>query len=390
MKNHFVFRRQISAIMLLTLLSGLLGNAQRTAPKYTALEIGEDRTVTFRIQAPEAENVIVWGSWDPTRRIKMQQQDSLWVATIGPLEANAYEYEYMIDGVSALDPNSKMVTRDGAWIMNMLMVPGEGSQVYQALNVPHGTVQTVWYDSPTLETTRRMNIYLPPGYEKNNDSYPVLYLLHGGGGDEECWLSRGRTNFILDNLIASGEAQPMIVVMPNGNPNTSAAPLSRQISEQEQAGIGAMASGRFEKSLVSDIMPFVESNFRVLKGPEHRSISGFSMGGFHTQNITNAHPEMFQYIGVMSMGLFSAFNPQTGGDYNRDAHIKQLEAIKSANPKLYWIGMGNKDFLFQTGVKLRELYDEVGLKYEYLENEGTHDWMSWRMYLATLVPKFFK
>jgi enterochelin esterase family protein len=182
----------------------------------------------------------------------------------------------------------------------------------------------------------------------------------------------------------------MIVVMPNGNPNTSAAPLSRGITESEQAGIGSMASGRFEESLVSDIIPFVEANFRALQGAEHRALSGFSMGGFQTQNISNAHPEMFQYLGVMSMGLFSAFNAQTGGNYDRDAHIRQLQALKSAGPKLYWIGMGNKDFLFQTGVKLRELYDEVGLTYEYLENEGTHDWNSWRLYLTTLVPKFFK
>lgn len=388
MKNRLT--AYLRTAMALACLSAAPLSAQRTAPRYTALDIGPDRSVTFRIQAPDANQVVVWGSWDPSQRINMTKQDSLWVATVGPLEPNAYEYEYVVDGVSALDPNSKKVTRDGAWILNMLLVPGPGSEVYQANDVPHGSVHAVWYQSPTLGATRRMHVYLPPGYEKSSRSYPVLYLLHGGGGDEECWLSRGLTNFILDNQIASGQAEPMIVVMPNGNPATSGAPLSRPLSETEQAGIGSMASGRFEESLVQDIIPFVESNYRVLADPAHRAITGFSMGGFHTQNITNAHPELFKYIGVMSMGLFASFNAQTGQGYDKAAHVAQLQQIIAARPSLYWIGMGDKDFLYETGVKLRALYDEVGLPYEYLENQGTHDWNSWRLYLRELAPKFFK
>lgn len=227
--------------------------AQRTPPDYKAIEILEDHSVQFRIKAPEAEKVVVWGSWNPTERIEMVKSGDLFEAKVGPLEPNVYEYEYVIDGVSALDPNSK-----------------------------------------------------------------------------------------------------------------------------------------FEESLVKDIIPFVEGNYRAIPEPGKRAVAGFSMGGYQTQNITNAHPEMFGYIGVMSMGLFSSFNSDTGRDYDKDQHVSQLKAVKNAKPKLYWIGMGTDDFLYQTAVALRALYDEVGLPYEYMENPGTHDWNSWRMYLKTLAPRFFK
>jgi enterochelin esterase family protein len=238
---------------------------------------------------------------------------------------------------------------------------------------------------------RKMNIYTPPGYEKGKKKYPVMYLLHGGGGDEEVWLSRGRANYILDNLIASGKAEPMIVVITNGNPNTPGAPLSRPqaMNKTLAPGIGSMASGVFEKSLVADVIPYIEQNYRVIADANHRAITGFSMGGYQTQNITNAHPSMFKYIGVMSMGLFSSAlrGPNT---YDKAAHVAQLKAVQASQPKVYWIGMGNHDFLYDSGVKLRALYDEVGLKYSYRENEGTHDWNSWRMYLKEFSQLCFK
>ncbi|AYN68397.1 esterase [Euzebyella marina] len=389
-ENNLLIKIKFLGPSLFFLIACNLLEAQRTEPDYKALEILEDNSVQFRIKAPLAKSVVVWGSWDPSQRIDMIKKDSIFEAKVGPLPSNVYEYEYVIDGVSALDPNNKMVTRDGAWIMNMLQIPGEGASVYLANNVPHGEIRSVWYDSPTLNSTRRMHVYLPPNYKYGDKKYPVLYLLHGGGGDEECWLSRGRTNFILDNLIASGKAEPMIVVMPNGNPDTSAAPLSRNPEVKVEAGIGSMASQRFEKSLVNDIIPFVESEFRIDPSPEKRAVAGFSMGGYQTQNITNSHPEMFKYIGVMSMGLFSSFNASTDADYDKEAHISQLEALKKANPKMYWIGMGTDDFLYETGVKLRQLYDSIDFEYTYRENKGTHDWQSWRMYLAEITPQLFK
>jgi len=367
--------------------------AQRRPNNVVSTDIQPDNSVIFRIKAPEANKVEVSGTWPRALKntIPMIKKDSIFEVKVGPMPSDMYEYEFIVDGIPTLDPNSSLVTRDGAWIQGALFVPGAEADVYDTKNVPHGTLTSVWYSSPAIGMDRKMNIYTPPGYEKGNKKYPVMYLLHGGGGDEEVWLSRGRANYILDNLIASGKAEPMIVVITNGNPNTPGAPLSRPqaMNKTLPAGIGSMASGVFEKSLVEDVVPYIEKNYRVIADANHRALTGFSMGGYQTQNISNAHPEMFKYIGVMSMGLFSSAlrGPST---YSKEAHVKQLKALQASNPKVYWIGMGNHDFLYDSGVKLRALYDEVGLKYTYRENEGTHDWNSWRMYLKEFSQLCFK
>ena len=177
------------------------------------------------------------------------------------------------------------------------MVPGGLGDIIDVKPVRHGDLKAVWYDSPTVGTQqRRMFIYTPPGYDKSNKKFPVMYLLHGGGGDEEVWVSRGRANYIIDNLIAEGKAEPMIVVITNGDVNNIGAVLDRPAFQQKKdnTGIGAMAAGVFEKSLVKDVIPYIESNYRVIADANHRAITGFSMGGLHTQNVTNANPEMFK------------------------------------------------------------------------------------------------
>jgi enterochelin esterase family protein len=266
------------------------------------------------------------------------------------------------------------------------MVPGEQAELYDVNDVPHGKVSAVWYPSPTIGKERRMNIYTPPGYEKSNEQYPVLYLLHGGGGDEDGWLSRGRANYILDNQIASGQAEPMIVVITNGYPNHEGAPLHRPFTTEKSSGISAMVSGQFEASLINDIIPYIEKHYRVIGDPDHRAITGFSMGGYHTQMVTNRNPETFKYIGVMSMGLYHGL---PGVEYSRDEHLNQLETLRNSDPELYWIGMGTEDFLYETIAPLLEIYDEAGLQYTYRENEGRHDWNSWRLYLSEFVPHLF-
>lgn len=319
----------------------------------------------------------------------IKKDSNVFEAKVGPLPSDMYEYEFMVDSVNFLDPGNIAVTRDGSYIQNQLMIPGKGADLYDVKPVPHGNVTAVWYPSPTIGADRRMFIYTPPGYDKSKKSYPVLYLLHGAGGDEEGWISRGRANYILDNLIATGKAVPMIIVVTNGNPSTAGAPLERSIEANQKGaptGPGAMTSGKFEESLIKDIIPYVEKNFRVIADAEHRAISGLSMGGFHTQMITNANPGKFDYIGVMSMGLFAGF----GVKYDKAAHVKQLEALKAGKPKLYWIGIGKEDFLYKSVTSLRALYDEVGLHYIYRESQGRHDWNSWRLYLGEFAPMLFK
>jgi len=377
--------------LLMVIILPLCGTAQMRNVNMPP-QVQADNSVIFRIKAPDAKKVLLAGTWPPSKydfTIPMERKDSIFEVKIGPLPSAMYEYRYLIDGISTIEPGSNLVTRDGIYVENRLMVPGPQADLYDAKNVPHGQVTSVWYPSPILGSERRMSVYTPPGYEKSNKRYPVLYLLHGAGGDEEVWVNRGRANYIIDNLIAAGKAVPMIVVITNGNPNTPAAPLDRSYNAKVNDNImGAMSSQKFEESLIKDVIPYIENNYRVIADPDHRAITGYSMGGYQTQNITNSNPDKFKYIGVMSMGLFSSAAP--GIKYDKDAHLKQLEALKKNKPGVYWIAIGKGDFLYKSAVKLRALYDEVGLKYTYVETDNRHEWNAWRLYLTEFAPLCFK
>lgn len=394
MKSALFCSKKIKAMLpvLVCAFVSLFVHAQRRPSTITSPEVLADNSVIFRIKAPKATDVKVGGTWNRMfKPDQMVKKDSVWEVKVGPLPSDMYEYDIIVDGLPMLDPLNKNVTRDGAWIQSRLMVPGGLGEIIDVKPVPHGDLKAVWYDSPTVGTSqRRMFIYTPPGYDKSNKKYPVMYLLHGGGGDEEVWVSRGRANYIIDNLIAAGKAEPMIVVITNGDVNNIGAPLDRpsNLSKKDNTGIGAMAAGVFEKSLVKDVIPYIESNYRVIADADHRAITGFSMGGFHTQNATNDNPTMFKYIGVMSMGLWAA--ARNDANFDKAGYIAKLKELQRNNPKVYWIGMGTDDFLYKSCVELRKVYDEIGFKYTYRENIGNHDWNSWRMYLSEFAPLCFK
>src|SRR5215831_4820026 len=239
-----------------TLVFSLSLQAQNNAPRLTSPDIQADNSVIFRIKAPGAYSVQVVGTFSPGfRPTPMQKKDSgLFEVKMGPFSSDMYEYRFIVDSALMLDPNNNCVTRDGSIVENRLLVPGKLGDLIAVQNVPHGNVISVWYPSPTLGATRRMYVYTPPAYDKTKDKYPVVYLLHGGGGDEEGWISRGRANYIIDNLIASKQAVPMIVVITNGNPDAVSAPLDKPLGTitKDLSGIGGMASHRFEESLVKD------------------------------------------------------------------------------------------------------------------------------------------
>ena len=382
---------KLGSLFCMTFLSICLyaqNNGGSTSP-----EILPDNSVIFRLKAPEASSVQVVGTWARDfKPVPMVRNDSsVYEVKIGPLPSDMYEYRFILDGVAILDPGNNAVTRDGVYVENRLLVPGKLADLIAVQDVPHGKVSAVWYQSPTLGTQRRMYVYTPPGYEQGKAKYPVMYLLHGGGGDEDGWVNRGRVNYIIDNLIASKQSVPMIVVVTNGNPDAVAAPLDRPSDKNsnDARGIAAMASMRFEQSFVQDVVPYIEKNYRVIADADHRALTGFSMGGYQTQNITNNNPGMFNYIAVMSMGLFSSFR-NANVAYDREKHVAQLKTLMASQPKFYWIGIGKDDFLFETVTKLRTLYDEIGVKYTYRESEGSHTWKEWRLYLTELAPKFFK
>jgi enterochelin esterase family protein len=364
-------------------------NRPAQPPRVKSPDVQPDGSVIFRLRAPEANTVRVAGDFLPPGQTlaTVKNQEGVFEARSAPLAPDMYVYTFLLDGVRTLDPSNPTVVRDGSYIESHVMIPGEWAKTIDIQDVPHGRVTAVWYPSPSIGMNRRMLVYTPPGYEKGNDSYPVLYLLHGAGGDEEAWINRGRANYILDNLIAAKKAKPMIVVVTNGIPTVPAAPDDRPLKmlSNQTAGPAAMVSGKFEESLVKDVIPFVESNLRVKANPDNRALAGLSMGGYHTQKISNANPGMFKYIGVMSMGVFSNF-----GNYNKEEHVAQLKGLQASNPKLYYIFCGKTDFLYKGVTELRALYDEIGFKYVYRESEGGHTWNNWRLYLSEFAPKLFE
>lgn len=354
-------------------------------------EVADDNSVTFRIYAPKADEVRLTGNWMPFMQTdKMVRGDTgLWTLKVGPLDPELYGYSFLVDGVNTLDPSNKNLKRDGVFrVENVLYIPGEASDLYWPKAGPKGTVHQVWYESPTLGFTRRMFVYTPPGYENSKESYPVLYLLHGGGGDEEAWSTLGVAPTIMDNLINQGKAKPMLVVMTNGNPDQAAAFTASPKLDIEPAGMMGMANAVFEKSLVNDVIPYIEANYRVKKGKENRALTGLSMGGFQTMNTTFQNPGLFDYIGVMSMGLadFSRF----GVENNQEKRDKEILALKAANPKVYWIAVGKDDFLYESVTQLRSELDAKDFKYTYRESPGGHTWTNWRVYLSEFAPMCFK
>lgn len=267
--------------------------------------------------------------------------------------------------------------RDGTRYLSMLLVDGEKTANYKEAN-QRGNLTKVWYNSPTLDINRRMYVYTPYGYEKGKQKYPVLYLLHGGGGDEDAWSNMGRACQILDNLIEQGKAKPMIVVMPNGNPGQQAAkPL--MLTENAFEYRDPATANLYIHSLAKDIVPFIEKNYRVIAKRDSRAVSGLSMGGGHTMNVANHYPGMFGYIAPMSMGI------REGQEID-----EQLQALKKAGYKLYWLACGDDDFAYPGAKLLNEALTRNGLEHTFYVTGGGHTWSNWREYLNTLAPMLFK
>lgn len=352
-------------------------------------EINPDNSVTFRLHAPKAVKVQVTGDFTDKGYADLVETDGIWTYTTPPLDPELYSYSFVVDGLTVRDPSNVYMIRDVASVTNVFIIGGGRADLYKVNDVPHGSVSKVWYHSPVLGMDRRMTVYTPAGYEQNRrQKYPVFYLLHGAGGDEEAWMDLGRTSQILDNLIAQGKAEPMIVVMTNGNAGESAAPGQcpegfERIPGFQQRG---MMEGSFELHF-PDVVKYVESNYRVLKDKKHRAIAGLSMGGFHSLHISKYYPDMFDYVGLFSAAARFHENSECPVYIDERA---QIDAQFAEKPALYWIAIGNTDFLYQENVKLRNYLDEKGYQYEYMESEGGHIWKNWRIYLTEFVPKLFK
>ncbi|MBO5545780.1 MAG: esterase [Bacteroidales bacterium] len=368
-----------AAALSLTAMAQELNNFSfgRQAPVISP-EIQGD-SVTFRLKADYATVVKLSGSWMPNPyggTIDMVRgENNVWSVKIALPAPEIYTYNFVVDGVAVNDPQNIYVQRDGTRYLPMLIVPGERTENYGEAT-QHGTVSHPWYDSKLLGYSRRLTVYTPYGYEANpKKKYPVLYLLHGAGGDEEAWISMGRTAQILDNLIEKGLAEPMIVVMPNGNPGQQAA-RTLGIPEKQMNWRAPEFQNVYVRSLCEEIVPFIEKNFRAIAKPASRAIAGLSMGGGHTISASILYPEMFDYICPLSAA--------------GQASAEQIAALKKAGVRLYFLACGDADFLFQGSQTLDKTLTEQGLDHVYFVSDGGHTWSNWRLYLNTFAPKLFK
>lgn len=355
------------------------------APKVVSPEVAPDNSVSFRVFSPNANEVTVNGSWMGFRETLSltKGENGVWSATIDPLPSSMYHYNFFIDGVSAIDPTNPEALRDGTRYASLLMVPGSGASTFELNKVPHGNISKVWYQSPALDTYRRMYVYTPPGYDSGSDKYPVLYLLHGAGGDEDAWSALGRANYILDNLIAEGKAKPMLIVMTNGNAWQTSTLQNNPGVEIITRENRAQFQGKFEESLVKDVVPYIEKNYRVIANKDGRALAGLSMGGGHTITASIENPGTFGYIGVFSSGIFDA-----------NADMAELEkkftALKASGVEKYWVGCGVDDFVMDSNNRLLSILDKTGFEHEYHESAGGHTWANWRDYLSIFAPQLFK
>ena len=400
MKKYIALAACAMMAMSANAQQALWGKAAVVSP-----EINADKTVTFRIHAPKAVKVEVTGDFLPTQKIEVpgfgtfdapgvgelkEGKDGVWeYTTAGPVAPELYTYTFKVDGQTMIDPSNVYINRDVSSLTSLLLVDGnELTEHFKVKDVPHGTVSKIWYHSDHENMDRRLTVYTPAGYETSGKRYPVFYLLHGIGGDEEAWYTQGRATQILDNLIAEGKAEPMIVVMTNGNISQHAAPgEGPEGMIPVTMGLPKTMEGTFE-TCFPEIVKFVDKTFRTKAQKKFRAIGGLSMGGFHSGNISRQYPEMFNYVGLFS----AAIGKETpGSEIYQNVDEKLATQFNAKNrPALYYIAIGNSDFLYKDNMEYKAKLEANGYPFVYKETDGGHIWRNWRIYLDDFAPRLFK
>lgn len=351
-------------------------------------EVHANGTVTFRLRLPHVHQVYLQGDWVPKGTTPMKLHEGVWTYTSAELPPDLYIYTFQADGTTLIDPNNVYQIRDASSLYNLFMVPGKDSDDYRVKDVPHGTVSYRWYPSVSQQKQRRLCVYTPPGYGQSTDSnYPVLYLLHGMGGDEGAWMHLGRVSQLLDNLIAEKRMVPMIVVMSNGNISQQAAPgESPRGFEIPSFHLPRTMNGEFEASF-TDIVSFVDQNYLTRPDKDGRAIAGLSMGGFHSLYISANYPDLFGYVGLFSPAIYPSKDVSSPLYQNLN---RKLKAQADKGYKLYWIGIGTDDFLYKDVESFRKQLDALQVSYFYRETDKGHVWSNWRKYLMEFLSQAFR
>jgi enterochelin esterase-like enzyme len=368
-----------SLFLVAVLLLAASGFAQTPPPDgLVSPEVHSDGKVTFRIRAPKAAEVTLFGDWLPpgSKHPMTKDAEGVWSATVGPIEATLHLYSFTVDGVTMADPVNPRIKLRQRTSASLVEIPAHPSAPWETRDVPHGSVDVNWQRTQVINgETRQIFVYLPPGYEKNpRQHYPVLYLLHGSGDTAESWTQAGSANLILDNLIAEKKAKPMIVVMPLGHAVPFGSP--REIAVKN--------TPLMEEYLLREIMPWAEAKYRIAPGRQNRALAGLSMGGGQTFNIGFAHLDLFSSLGV--------FSSAPGADFA--TKFKTLfDDAKATNAKLkvFWYATGDKDAVYARAKEASDLFNKQQIRHTFRVYEGgLHTWPVWRRCLSEFAPLLFQ
>lgn len=342
-----------------------------------SIRVMADGQVRFSIYAPEAESVTVSGDFPGGFPALALQQDfnGVWSAvTPSAVPPDLYSYDFRVDGLKVLDPKNPQYKESENGLSNVITIPGDEADYLAIKDVPHGKVEMVWFPSPVTGNTGRLHVYTPPGYEKMTEQLPVLYLQHGGGDNDASWTTVGKANFILDNLLAEGKIKPMVVVMPMGHPTSGFF---------MEAGTD---KDPYYAQLFQDIIPYIESHYRVSADPADRAYAGLSMGGLQALNIALFHPEKFGYVLPLSTGYFPPQLKELEAKYSQQLRNPAINKLR-----LFWISMGGEqDIAYQNGQNTLALLDKYGIKYQTNDYPAGHTFLTWRHDLLTFAPLLFR
>lgn len=373
--KHTLFLR--SMIFLALFVQSVAGICQQAQPAAESPQVNKDNTVTFRFVSRTAKDVKVSAQFEKAPVAMKKDSTGVWSVTVGPVKPDMYPYSFMVDGTQVADPRNSNTFPNEGFQNSIVEITGDTPLVHTLQNVPHGTVAYRYYRSQELGT-RPIVIYTPPGYEKDTKTtYPVLYLLHGSTDTEETWTKVGRANVILDNLIAQGKAKPMIIVMPYGRAYPVISKSSGSLRNWDNLQ-------EYKKDFLGNIMPFVETNYRVKTDKDSRAIAGFSGGGGETLYLGLNNPTLFGWVCGFAPGML-----KNEFERNNEVFFKD-PAAANQRLKLFWIGVGKEDPLYAVITDYKKVLDEKKIKYESLISEGGHTWMNCKLYLTTISQKLFK
>jgi enterochelin esterase-like enzyme len=346
-------------------------------PQPLSPEVHADRSVTFRVRAPNATNVSVSGEWPGGSKAMTAESNGNWSVTLGPLAPELYGYSFSIDGFQTLDPGNSAVKPARSPRTSILEVPSSPPLLHEFNSaISHGTVREHWYQSRSLGKRRSLHVYTPPGYDRSRKDLPVLYLLHGAGDNDATWTALGRAQVILDNLLDQKKIKPMIVVMTDGH-----AYVAPPGTSPTNAAVRGRATLAYQDDLLGDVMPFVEANYRTIEKRESRAIIGLSMGGGQSLHVGLNHLDRFAWVGAMS-----AATPET----NAVASVLGDARGTNRKLKLLWIAIGKDDFLLSRNDQFHQVLEGKGIRHTYKITEGNHSWPVWRKYLAEFAPLVFQ